>query len=150
MRALAGLKLYRHCDVKMTDPDFITRPPPPPWSKVTTKYVPVDLPTPSRHWNYRPISKMEMVGALWLVGNISCLWLLRTKLDTDEKGRPCWNICLICLIIWYDLHGTWCPCRRAWVPLSVHLCLLMIVTKLVVRYPNQLPNVRNIYNKKHG
>ena len=31
MRALAGLKMYRFCDINMTDADFLTRPPPPPW-----------------------------------------------------------------------------------------------------------------------
>ena len=30
MRALAGLNLYRHYDFKMTDADFLTRPPPSP------------------------------------------------------------------------------------------------------------------------
>ena len=34
MRALADLKLYRFCDVNMTDADFLTRPPPPPCSKL--------------------------------------------------------------------------------------------------------------------
>ena len=41
------------------------------------------------------MSKLKLVEDIRLVGDISRLWLYKTKLDTNEKGQPCWIICLI-------------------------------------------------------
>ena len=63
---------------------------------INTKNVSVDQSAPFRSWRYRPISDMSLTTAISFVGDRFSLWSIqssmRSKLDTYEEGRPCWNI----------------------------------------------------------
>ena len=51
------------------------------------------LTTLSRTTKNRLIFDLKLAGAVWLVGDISSLWLLRSNFDTNEKGQIL-NLCL--------------------------------------------------------